>query len=59
MLKPIHSQRLAEQLYVEDERPNDTSNKPRTVPDDEELKEAIHYRLDSLGYRVGLGLAER
>lgn len=27
--------------------------------DDEELKDAVLYRLESLGYRVGLGITER
>ncbi|EFE45061.1 BET3 family protein [Trichophyton verrucosum HKI 0517] len=29
------------------------------VMDDEEYREAIYFRLESLGYRVGLGLGER
>ena len=29
------------------------------IPVDEESREALQYRLDMLGYRVGLGIAER
>ncbi|KAJ5578846.1 Trafficking protein particle complex subunit 6B [Penicillium hetheringtonii] len=30
-----------------------------TEPDDEEVRESTYFRLDTLGYRVGQGLAER
>lgn len=30
-----------------------------SAPDEEELKETVFYRLESLGYRVGLGIVER
>lgn len=53
-----NSQRLAEQLYVTDYEATNELNKAGK-PDDDELKEAVFYRLESLGYRVGLGLAER
>ena len=29
------------------------------IPVDDESREALHYRLDMLGYRVGLAIAER
>lgn len=32
---------------------------PTRKMDDEELKEAMFYRLEGLGYRVGLGIVER
>ncbi|KAB8237855.1 BET3 family protein [Aspergillus alliaceus] len=42
------AERLAKELSTED-----------TNPDDEEVREATFFRLESLGYRVGQGLAER
>lgn len=30
-----------------------------TEPDDEEVRESTYFRLETLGYRVGQGLAER
>ena len=37
----------------------DGSSQISTVPADDESREALLYRLDMLGYRVGLGIAER
>ena len=42
------AERLAKELASEDK-----------LPDDEEIRETTFFRLESLGYRVGQGLAER
>lgn len=42
------AERMAQELSAPDER-----------MDEEEQREATFYRLESLGYRVGQGLAER
>ncbi|OJJ69251.1 hypothetical protein ASPBRDRAFT_658654 [Aspergillus brasiliensis CBS 101740] len=42
------AERLAKELASEDK-----------IPDDEEIRETTFFRLESLGYRVGQGLAER
>ncbi|KAJ5397267.1 Trafficking protein particle complex subunit 6B [Penicillium cosmopolitanum] len=44
------AERLAKQLSTSTEE---------TEPEDEEVRESTYFRLDSLGYRVGQGLAER
>lgn len=43
------AERLAKELSTNDGK----------QPDDEEVKETTFFRLESLGYRVGQGLAER
>lgn len=45
------SERLSKEFLM-----TDNNNKQ---PDDEETREATFFRLESLGYRVGQGLAER
>lgn len=42
------AERLAKELASEEK-----------LPDDEEIRETTFFRLESLGYRVGQGLAER
>jgi trafficking protein particle complex subunit 6 len=37
----------------------DTSVAPRAAMDEEEERDAVFYRLETLGYRVGQGLVER
>ncbi|KAJ5966031.1 Trafficking protein particle complex subunit 6B [Penicillium waksmanii] len=44
------AERLAKQLSTSTEE---------TEPEDEEVRESTYFRLDTLGYRVGQGLAER
>lgn len=34
-------------------------SRSENAPEDEEVRETIYFRLESLGYRVGQGLAER
>lgn len=42
------AERMAKELASEDK-----------LPDDEEIRETTFFRLETLGYRVGQGLAER
>lgn len=42
------AERLAKELSADDK-----------TPDDDEIRETTFFRLESLGYRVGQGLAER
>jgi len=51
-------QRLAEQIYATEREAVGGKDKTQKI-DEEELKEAMFYRLERLGYRVGLGLVER
>lgn len=37
----------------------DVSTAPRAAMDEEEERDAVFYRLETLGYRVGQGLVER
>lgn len=48
------AERLARELSTADGDSGDGKQ-----PDDEEIRETTFFRLDSLGYRVGQGLAER
>ncbi|KAI9718980.1 MAG: Trafficking protein particle complex subunit 33 [Chrysothrix sp. TS-e1954] len=57
------AQRIATQLHAQSlpqtHRTPLTASKAASTPlDDTELHDAMYYRLESLGYRVGLGLAE-
>ena len=53
------AQRLAEEIYAAELEAAGKKEKDKLKLDDEEMKEAVFYRLESLGYRVGLGLVER
>lgn len=46
------AERLAKELAT-------TADEDGKEPDDEEVRETTFFRLESLGYRVGQGLAER
>lgn len=51
------AERLARELSTTDG--DSGSGGDGKQPDDEEIRETTFFRLDSLGYRVGQGLAER
>lgn len=50
---------MAERLAKELSTTDGGSGGDGKQPDDEEIRETTFFRLDSLGYRVGQGLAER
>lgn len=61
------AQRLAEQVWIEDQAAmnaqygaakNGTETDTPQTPEEDEIREAMYYRLERLGYRVGLGLVE-
>ncbi|WEW61868.1 hypothetical protein PRK78_007365 [Emydomyces testavorans] len=51
------AERLVQELEVNNNAPDGVDG--AKALDDEDMREATFYRLESLGYRVGLGLAER
>lgn len=55
------AQRIASQIHAADQLAIHGSHVPAPAveEDDDHLREAVYYRLERLGYRVGLGLVER
>ncbi|KAK2820013.1 hypothetical protein FQN49_007807 [Arthroderma sp. PD_2] len=56
--EPIDIKNKEREKEKEKEKEKDSKSSV-AVMDDEEFREAIYFRLESLGYRVGLGLGER
>lgn len=54
-----YSERLAEEMYVLDQESMGVEKDKMQKLDDEEMRDSVLYRLDTLGYRVGLGVVER
>lgn len=65
------AQRLAEQVWIEDQAAmnaqyggvksgaeTEGAGDAVQAPEEDEIREAMYYRLERLGYRVGLGLVE-
>lgn len=55
------AQRIASQIHAADQLAihGNHAPPPPAEEDDDHLREAVYYRLERLGYRVGLGLIER
>jgi len=55
------AQRIASQIHAADQLAihGHHAPPPAAEEDDDHLREAVYYRLERLGYRVGLGLIER